>query len=116
MREQIAAPGGLPTQVAQVSRVDGQHHQVSLAGHRAHSAALAKLFDSTCAVTVIPVVIDINVSVGRLSRAGEASFKLICTTSAMTAPKHQRGYLNLVKRGHYDFALSVETYIFDMYV
>lgn len=99
MREQIAAPGRLPTQVA----------QVSLAGHRAHSAALAKLFDSTCAVTVIPVVIDTNVSVGRMSRGGEASFKLIRTTSAMIAPKHQRGHLNLVKRGHYDFALSGHT-------
>ena len=29
-----------------------------------------------------------------------ASFKLSCNTSAMTAPKHERGHLNLVKRGH----------------
>jgi hypothetical protein len=36
-----------------------------------------------------------------------ASFKLICTTSTMIAPKRERGHLNLVKRGHYDFVLSL---------
>lgn len=36
-----------------------------------------------------------------------ASFILICTTSTMIAPKRQRGHFNLVKNGHYDFALSM---------
>ena len=36
-----------------------------------------------------------------------ASFKLIAIASAMIAPISQRGHLNLVKRGHYGFALSV---------
>ena len=50
----------------------------------------------------------VRLATGALTAYRSDSFTLICTTSAITSPpKHQRGHLKLVKRGHYDFALTL---------